>query len=135
LFLSLESMIHDNQLGILDCCSLQDCVPGGSSTQVPEQASVCSPGVLAVVCRLVVLFILLGILNSTISWPLQPRLLMIFTSLTSSSLFVRTGVSLFTGPLSPVSGSCHQCSPEITWLASALLWCSSSRYWGCSSLL
>lgn len=78
-FLSLEDVIHDNQLGILHHCSPQDCVPWDSSKQAPEQASVCSPEPRAVVCRLVVLFTPLGILNSTISWPLQPRLFMTFT--------------------------------------------------------
>ena len=46
-----------------------------------------------VVIQLFALFLHLGILNSTMSWSLQPRLPLTFTSLTSSSFFVRIGSS------------------------------------------
>lgn len=105
-FLSLEDMIHDNHLGILHCSSPQDSVPWDSFKQIPEQASVCSPGVqgcgLQDSCPVHPLRL---ILNSTIAWPLQTRLLTTFTSLTNSYLFVSTRPSR----VSPVIGPLLSC--------------------------
>jgi len=68
-------------------------------------------------------------LNSTISWSLQPRLPPAFTSMTSSSLFglSPTECRSFLASQLRESGSCSQCTPEVS-VACAMLCCPSNRW-------
>lgn len=72
----------------------------------------------------------LRILHATIPRSLLPPT---FTSLTSLSLPGKYKVQENVSPhwlLNHLSGSHYQRTPETSWIACALLYCPSSRYWG-----
>lgn len=82
---------------------------------------------------LFVLFLPCRILNSSLLWKLQPRLL----NLHMPSQFFLTGKCEVKESASPhqlidhVLGSYyHQCTPQTSWITCALLCCSSNRYQG-----
>ena len=74
----------------------------------------------------------LGNLNSIISRSLQPRLPSTFTSPPSHpSLWVADPAEhLSLLVLVSLGSKSYQCSPGSSWIAYALMCCSSSRYWG-----
>lgn len=89
-----------------------------------------------VVILLFPMFSLLGILKSTMLLPTLPTLHHTFTHPPVSSLFISKRYSRAPPWLAPwlQLGSCHQCTPEIFWIACALLFCLSGRYQGGWSL-
>lgn len=98
--------------------------------KIPEVAKVCSPEVLACQYHYLLYSPPFRLPNTTSLWSLQPGLSPAFTPPTSSSLFVRIGSSRSSRCItsSLLSGSCHQHTPETSWIAHAWLSCPSSRY-------
>ena len=89
-FLSLEEAVLQGLSGFLSSFTLQSCFPWHHSYQSPKYVRVFSSGVRwpGLCCWLYSLPF--GIRDPTISWSWPPRLMLVLTSLTSSSLSVRT---------------------------------------------